>query len=169
MKALRPLKQLRDDYGVGILVVHHTNRQSRGSNPGKRIRGSSAIWGVADGAMVVSISKDNVLITPQLREGGAAAEFRFAVQTEGGMIKLKVLSAGATATSSDEKYRQLEQVICDFIRQHGRCDMKELESGLKMDQRWLRERLRALEKAGRIKVEVEKVVRTRKYVYSIAD
>ena len=114
--------------------------------------------------------RTTVLITPQLREGGAAAEFRFAVQTDGEMIKLRVLSAGATATSSDEKVSTVRtKIICDFIRQHGRCDMKELESGLKMNQRWLRERLRALEKAGRIKVEVEKVVRTRKYVYSIAD
>jgi hypothetical protein len=49
-EALRPIQALISDYGVTVLLVHHINKGGEG-RMGKRMRGSSALWGACDGTL----------------------------------------------------------------------------------------------------------------------
>ncbi len=120
-RVMRPLKQIRDDYNVGILLVHHTNRHSSGVNAGKRIRGSSAIWAASDGSILVSPRKAYSLVTMGLREGAAAEPFRLTFSSGENLMRLKVQESGTSANQSEGKYRNLDQKIITFLKQYGPC------------------------------------------------
>jgi hypothetical protein len=45
--ALRHVQRLIADYGVTVILNHHINKNGDG-RPGKRLRGSSALWGAVD-------------------------------------------------------------------------------------------------------------------------
>lgn len=48
--SLRPIQGLITDYGVTVVLIHHINKGGEG-RMGKRMRGSSALWGACDGTL----------------------------------------------------------------------------------------------------------------------
>jgi hypothetical protein len=50
--ATRPLKEIADEYGVGILVVHHT-RKASADDPLNEVSGSTGLTGAADTILVL--------------------------------------------------------------------------------------------------------------------
>jgi hypothetical protein len=60
--ALRHIQRLIADFGVTVVLLHHLNKNGEG-RPGKRLRGSSALWAAVD--CIWSFSRDSLNGLPQ--------------------------------------------------------------------------------------------------------
>lgn len=58
-KALAGLKQLADEFGVGIIVVHHLRKQTDADDPFNEISGTTALMGCADTSMVLRRARNS--------------------------------------------------------------------------------------------------------------
>lgn len=159
---LKVMKQLRDTYGVSIVVVHHNNKSNQYTNPADMIRGTTAIWGAMDGGIfVMETERDNekqVRVT--LKEGGQVAPFIYRPQFEETRLQFTVceLEGQRRRTLTDE------EIIAALRRLGGWWGAAELGSELGFSVKTIQARLNALVARGGI---VRRVGRAGKFHYAV--
>lgn len=148
MPMLRVMKDLRDNYGTSIAIVHHNNKNPEYTNPADSIRGSGAIWAAMDAGIFIGHTSDDdqMKVSVVLKEGGQVEPFLFSLENDDEEITFRVIEVeDAKKTISDS------EIVQALSRMGGWNGVKEVSEACQMSVRRLQPRLNAM--AGRGLIE----------------
>jgi RecA-family ATPase len=106
-RSVTPLKDLADQFGIAIVVVHHV-RKAGADDSLERVSGTNGLTGAADA--IVILSRDGTGVTLSGR-GRDIAEFEFAVEFDAQNCRWHLLGDAVEVRRSDER-----TAILDVLR-----------------------------------------------------
>jgi hypothetical protein len=104
-----PLKQLADETGVAIVVVHHLRKQAADGDPFDKVSGSTGLTGAMDTILVLDRGVDGVTLYGRGRD---IEEFEEALEFQKDTCRWSVLGEAAEVRLSDER-RKIIQALRD--------------------------------------------------------
>ena len=72
IRALRPLQRWAKDNHAAVLVVHHTKKRDEGHNNANDLRGTSALFGMVDGCLVLTRKGEETVYVQATFKRGAS-------------------------------------------------------------------------------------------------
>jgi RecA-family ATPase len=103
-RSVGPLKELADDYGIAVLVIHHTRKAEAGDKL-EKVSGTNGLTGAADTTWVLDRDGDGVTLNGRGRE---LAEFETALEFDRDTCRWRVLGSASEVRKSDERKLILE-------------------------------------------------------------
>jgi hypothetical protein len=144
--ALRPLQQIIADFGVTVVVVHHSNKYGEG-RAGKRMRGSSALWGAADN--ILAFKRDEAKGVP-VPAGVIETDPK---DTESERIRFDYEPVSMQLVTGTG-LRLTPDALADHVRalsvEGAPVSLDEIRKGLPYGESWLFERIAEAVKAGKL-------------------
>ena len=98
-RSLAPLKEIADDFGVAVLVIHHTRKAEAGDKL-EKVSGTNGLTGAADATWVLDRDGEGVTLNGRGRE---LAEFETALEFDRDTCRWRVLGDAAEVRRSDER------------------------------------------------------------------
>jgi len=129
---LDELYGLSDDYGMFVLVVHHSSKvNEKGS--AHPLRGSSALAAWSDALLWIPPAKlesEVRVLHAELRDGEAPAPITFRVVVDKGRQEARVEIVSGTAAHEDPSADRAQAVLT-YLQQHGPCSVRAVREHLR--------------------------------------
>lgn len=98
-RCVRPLKELADEFGVAICVIHHTRKAEAGDKL-EKVSGTNGLTGAADTTIVLDRDGEGVTLSGRGRD---IAEFETALEFQKDICRWRVLGDAREVRQSDER------------------------------------------------------------------
>jgi len=98
-RSVTPLKALADEFGIGVMIIHHT-RKAEASDKLEKVSGTNGLTGAADTTWVLDRDGNGVTLSGRGRE---LAEFEHAVELDRDTCRWSVLGDAVEVRRSDER------------------------------------------------------------------
>jgi hypothetical protein len=103
-RSVSPLKDLADEFGLAIVVIHHTRKADAGDKL-EKVSGTNALTGAADTTIVLGRDGQGVTLSGRGRD---IEEFETALEFQKDNCRWRVLGEAAEVRRSDERKLILE-------------------------------------------------------------
>ena len=100
-RSVTPLKELADEFGIAIVVVHHTRKAEAGDKP-EKVSGTNGLTGAADTTIILDRDGEGVTLS------GRGREFETAMEFDKDTCRWRVLGDAKEVRVSDERKAILE-------------------------------------------------------------
>lgn len=109
-RALAPLKKMADDYGVAVVILHHT-RKMAADDPFDTVSGSTGLTGAADTVLVLTRDGQGTTVYGRGRD---VEQIETALSFDPVTASWSILGAASEVRRSDER-----TIILDAMREEG--------------------------------------------------
>lgn len=103
-RSITPLKELADEFGIAIIVVHHTRKAEAGDKL-EKVSGTNGLTGAADTTIILDRDGEGVTLSGRGRD---IAEFETAMEFDKDTCRWRVLGDAKEVRVSDERKLILE-------------------------------------------------------------
>ncbi|MCW0047201.1 AAA family ATPase [Brevundimonas sp. BT-123] len=103
-RSVTPLKELADEFGIAIIVVHHTRKAEAGDKL-EKVSGTNGLTGAADTTIILDRDGEGVTLSGRGRD---IAEFETAMEFDKDTCRWRVLGDAKEVRVSDERKAILE-------------------------------------------------------------
>ena len=103
-RSVTPLKDLADEFGLAIVVIHHTRKADAGDKL-EKVSGTNGLTGAADTTIILDRDGEGVTLSGRGRD---IAEFETAMEFQKDICRWRVLGDAAEVRKSDERKMILE-------------------------------------------------------------
>lgn len=146
-RSVKPLKELADEFGLAIVLIHHTRKQES-DDALEQVSGTNGLTGAADTTIILGRSGEGAFLAGRGRD---VAEFEMAVRFDHDTFRWSVLGDATEVRRSDERRK-----IMDALRGEPQgLKAQEIADATGQSYRNVRALVLKMAKAG----EVEKVGR----------
>jgi len=104
------LRQLQREFGLAVLVVHHSRKDSNSSRPGQALRGSSELHGWGDSNLYMRRRRDQLTLSTEHRAAPSRDHIPLRVIETDSALTLSILSdppEDSADASPTERVRQI--------------------------------------------------------------
>lgn len=98
-RSVTPLKDLADEFGLAIVVIHHTRKAEAGDKL-EKVSGTNGLTGAADTTIILDRDGEGVTLSGRGRD---IAEFETAMEFQKDNCRWRVLGEAAEVRRSDER------------------------------------------------------------------
>jgi hypothetical protein len=103
-RTVKPLKELADEYGLAIVLVHHTRKQES-DDALESVSGTNGLTGAADATIILGRNGEGAYLAGRGRD---VAEFEMAVRFDHDTFRWSVLGDASEVRRSDERRKIIE-------------------------------------------------------------
>lgn len=98
-RSVTPLKELADEFGLAIVVIHHTRKAEAGDKL-EKVSGTNGLTGAADTTIILDRDGEGVTLSGRGRD---IAEFETALEFQKDICRWRVLGDAVEVRRSDER------------------------------------------------------------------
>ncbi len=98
-RSVTPLKDLADEFGLAIVVIHHTRKAEAGDKL-EKVSGTNGLTGAADTTIILDRDGEGVTLSGRGRD---IAEFETAMEFEKDVCRWRILGDAREVRQSDER------------------------------------------------------------------
>ncbi len=106
-RSVTPLKELADEFGLAIVVIHHTRKADAGDRL-EKVSGTNGLTGAADTTIILDRDGEGTVLVGRGRD---IAEFETAVEFQKDNCRWRVLGEAAEVRRSDERKLILDALV----------------------------------------------------------
>lgn len=106
-RSVTPLKDLADEFGLAIVVIHHTRKADAGDKL-EKVSGTNGLTGAADTTIILSRDGQGVTLSGRSRD---IEEFETALEFQKDTCRWSVLGEAAEVRRSDERKLILDALV----------------------------------------------------------
>ena len=106
-RSVGPLKDLADEFGLAVVVIHHTRKADAGDRL-EKVSGTNGLTGAADSTIILDRDGEGTVLAGRGRD---IAEFETAVEFQKDICRWRVLGEAAEVRRSDERKLILDALV----------------------------------------------------------